>query len=171
MRPLASPVREMRAAAIIQAVGALLAVVLVVVLDRTSLGGAVVLAVLTGAVFGVAMWALAYRRFLADALAAPAPAPDDLTREQPRRTVRRALLTNVPLVVIIALLAIAVPGLAGILAGNAAGLAWIARAMLAWQSEHGALLLREPVYRTQGPDGRTGRGFIDPVDFRRADLR
>jgi hypothetical protein len=40
-----------------------------------------------------------------------------------------------------------------------------------WQLREDALLLREPRYRTQGPDGRTGRGFLDPVDFYRADLR
>jgi hypothetical protein len=171
MRALASPVREIRSAAVIQAIGAVLAVALVVILERTTAGGALVLAVLTGAVFGAGIWAFAYRRFTDAVLAAPPPAPDEPGREDPRRTLRRALLTNVPLVVIIALLAIAVPGLAGILAGNAVALAWIARRMLAWQAEHGALLLREPVYRTQGPGGRTGRGFLDPVDFYRAGLR
>jgi hypothetical protein len=171
MRPLASPVREMRAAAAIQAIGSIAAVALVVVLDRTTLTGAIVLALLTGAVFGVAMWAFAYRRFAADALGSPASAPDDLVREEPRRTLRRALLTNVPVVAFIAVLALMVPGVAGILAGNAVGLIWMARAMLAWQAAHGALLLREPVYRTQGPDGRSGRGFLDPMDFYRADLR
>ena len=171
MKPLASPVRELRVAAAVHGAGAVVAVALVVLLDRASVAGAIVLAVLGSVIFGVAVWMLAYRRFLADALAAPAPAPEDAPREEPRRTVRRTVLTNVPLVVVVMLMALLVPGVAGVLAGNAAGLYALARGMGDWQRREGALLLREARYRTQGPEGRTGRGFLDPGDFRRAQLR
>lgn len=171
MRPLASPVRELRAAAAVQAVGCLVAIVLVAVLERASVIGAVVLAALGAAVFGAAVWIAAYRRFLAEALADPPPDPDGVGREEPKRTLRRILLTNLPLVLVVVLMALLVPGVAGVLLGNAAGLALMARGMLDWQRREDALLLREPRYRTAGPDGRTGRGFLDPVDFYRADLR
>jgi hypothetical protein len=171
VRPLASPVRELRAAAAVHAVGCLVAIALVVLLDRASLVGAIVLAVLGAVVFGVAVWVVAYRRFMADALLAPAPAPDEAAREERTRTVRRTVLVNLPVAAVVVLMAILVPGVAGVLAGNAAGLWLMARGMQDWQRREGALLLREPRYRTQGPDGRTGRGFLDPVDFRRADLR
>jgi hypothetical protein len=171
MRPLASPVRELRAGAAIQAAGCAVAVALVAVLERASVVGALVLAALGAVIFGVAVWVAAYRRFLADALAAPSPDPDGVPREEPRRTVRRTVLTNLPIVAVVVLMALAVPGVAGVLLGNAAGLALMARGMLDWQRREGALLLREPRYRTSGPGGRTGRGFLDPVDFYRADLR
>jgi hypothetical protein len=171
MRPLASPVRELRAAAATHAAGCVLAVALVVVLDRASVVGAVVLAALGAVFFGVAVWFAAYRRFLADALALPSPDPDGVGREEAGRTVRRTLLWNLPIVVVVMAMALLVPGVAGVLLGNAAGLALMARGMEGWQRREDALLLREPVYRTVGPEGRTGRGFLDPVDFYRADLR
>ncbi len=171
MRPLASPVRELRAAAATNAAGCVIAVALVALLDRASFAGAIVLAVLGAVAFGVGVWFVAYRRYLADALAAPGPDPEGVGREEPRRTVVRNVLTNLPIVVVVVLMALLVPGLAGVLAGNAAGLALMAHGMLEWQRREGSLLLREPRYRTQGPGGRTGRGFVDPVDFYRADLR
>jgi hypothetical protein len=171
VRPLASPVRELRAAAAVQAAGCAVAIALVALLERASIGGAIVLAALGAAIFGGAVWLLAYRRFLADALAAPGPDPDGVGREEPTRTVRRALLTNVPIVAVVVAMAVLVPGVAGVLLGNAVGFALMSRGMLDWQRREGALLLREPRYRTTGPGGRTGRGFLDPVDFYRADLR
>jgi hypothetical protein len=171
VRPLASPVRELRTAALVQAAGCAVAIALVALLDRASLVGAVALAALGAVIFGVAVWVAAYRRFLVDALADPAPDPDGIARETPRRTLSRTLLTTLPLVVVVAGMAILVPGVAGVLLGNAVALAVMARGMRDWQLREGALLLREPRYRTHGPDGRTGRGFLDPVDFYRADLR
>jgi hypothetical protein len=171
VRPLASPVRELRAAAAIQALGCAVAVALVALLERASVVGALVLAALGAAIFGGAVWLLAYRRFLDDALAAPARDPDGVGREEPTRTLRRALLMNVPLAAVVVGMAVLVPGVAGVLLGNAVALALMARGMRDWQRREGALLLREPRYRTTGPDGRTGRGFLDPVDFYRADLR
>ena len=171
MRPLASPVRELRAAAVVQAAGCAVAIGLVALLERASVVGAIVLAALGAGIFGVAVWVAAYRRFLADALADPPPDPDGVGREVPRRTLARTLLTTLPLVIVVVGMAILVPGVAGVLLGNAVALALMARGMREWQRREGALLLREPRYRTQGPDGRTGRGFLDPVDFYRADLR
>jgi hypothetical protein len=171
MRPLASPVRELRTAAAFHGAACAVAVALVAVLERTSLVGAIVLAALGAVIFGVGVWVAAYQRFLADALAAPSPEPDGIAREAPRRTVRRTLLMNLPVVVVVMLMAMLVPGVAGVLAGNAVGLALMARGMLDWQRREDTLLLREPRYRTQGPEGRAGRGFLDPVDFYRADLR
>jgi hypothetical protein len=173
MRPLASPVRELRTAAAFHAGGCVLAVVLVAVLGRTSVVGAIVLAALGAVVFGVGVWVAAYRRFLEDALAAPDPDPEGAAREAPARTVRRTLLTNLPVVVVVVLMALLVPGVAGVLLGNAVGLGLMARGMLEWQRREDALLLREPRYRyrPQPPEGRAGRGFLDPVDFYRADLR
>ena len=171
VRPLASPVRELRAAAVVQAAGCAVAIGLVALLERASVVGAIVLAALGAGIFGVAVWVAAYRRFLADALADPPPDPDGVGREAPRRTLARTLLTTLPLVIVVMGMAILVPGVAGVLLGNAVALALMARGMREWQRREGALLLREPRYRTQGPDGRTGRGFLDPVDFYRADLR
>jgi hypothetical protein len=171
MRPLASPVRELRAGAAIQGAGCVLAIALVMVLERASIVGAIVLAALGAALFGGVVWLAAYRRFLADALAEPAPDPEGVGREEPRRTLGRIALTNLPIVAGVVLMALLVPGVAGVLAGNAVGLALMARGMREWQRREGALLLREPRYRTVGPGGRTGRGFLDPVDFYRADLR
>jgi hypothetical protein len=171
LRPLASPIRELRAAAAVHGAGAVIGVVLVVVLDRASLVGAVVLALLAAVFFGGVIWVAAYRRFLADALAGPEPASDEAARERPGRTVRRTVLTNLPVAAVVVAMALLVPGVAGVLAGNAAALYAVARGMRDWQRRESSLLLREPRYRTQGPGGRTGRGFLDPVDFRRADLR
>ena len=173
MRPLASPVRELRTAALVQGAGCVVAIVLVALLDRASVVGALVLAALGAVIFGVAVWVAAYRRFLVDALADPAPDPDGLARETPRRTLTRTLLTTLPLVIVVGGMAILVPGVAGVLLGNAVALAIMARGMRDWQLREGALLLREPRYRYRPhpPDGRTGRGFLDPVDFYRADLR
>jgi hypothetical protein len=173
VRPLASPIRELRTAAAVHGAGSIAGVVLVAVLDRASVVGAIVLALLGAVIFGAAVWLAAYRRFLADALAAPARAPDDAPREPPSRTVRRTVLTNLPVVAVVVAMALLVPGVAGVLAGNAAGLFAMARGMQAWQGREGALLLREPHYRhgPTHPEGRTGRGFLDPVDFLRADLR
>ena len=171
MKPLASPVRELRTASALYAVACAVAVVLVVVLDRASVVGAIVLTALGAVVFGVAIWVAAYGRFLRDALEAPAPDPPDAAREEPSRTVARTVLTNLPLAAVVVLMALLVPGVAGVLLGNAVCLGLMARGMVDWQRREGALLLREPRYRTQGPDGRTGRGFLDPVDFYRADLR
>jgi hypothetical protein len=171
MRPLASPVRELRTAAAFHAGACAVAVVLVAVLERASVVGAIVLAALGAVMFGLGIWIAAYHRFLADAIAAPHAQPQGVAREEPGRTVRRTLLMNLPIVVIVMLMAMLVPGVAGVLAGNAAALALMARGMLDWQRREGALLLREPRYRTQGPEGRAGRGFLDPVDFYRADLR
>jgi len=171
VRPLASPVRELRAAALVQATGCAVAIALVALLERASVVGAIVLAALGAAIFGVAVWVAAYRRFLADALADPPPDPVGVGREEPRRTLARTLLTTLPIVVVVVLMALLVPGVAGVLLGNAVALALLARGMQSWQAREGALLLREPRYRTQEPDGRTGRGFLDPVDFYRADLR
>ena len=171
MRPLASPVRELRIAALVQAGGCVVAIALVALLERASVVGAIVLACLGAAIFGVAVWLAAYRRFLADALADPPPDPHDVRREDPGRTLTRTLVTTLPLVVVVVAMALLVPGVAGVLLGNAVALALMARGMQEWQLRERALLLREPRYRTQGPDGRTGRGFLDPVDFYRADLR
>ena len=171
VRPLASPVRELRTAALVQGAGCVMAIALVALLDRASVIGALVLAALGAVIFGVGVWFAAYRRFLADALADPAPDPDGLARETPRRTLTRTLLTTLPLVIVVGGMAILVPGVAGVLLGNAVALTIMARGMRDWQLREGTLLLREPRYRTQGPDGRTGRGFLDPVDFYRADLR
>jgi hypothetical protein len=164
-------VRELRTAAAFHAAGCVVAVVLVAVLEQASVVGAIVLAALGAIVFGVGVWVAAYRRFLADAIASPSPDPEGVGREAPGRTIRRTLLMNLPVVVLVVLMALLVPGVAGVLLGNAVALGLMARGMLAWQREHDALLLREPRYRTQGPDGRAGRGFLDPVDFYRADLR
>jgi type IV secretory pathway TrbD component len=171
VRPLASPVRELRTAAVVQGAGCTVAIVLVALLERASVVGAVVLAALGAAIFGVAVWLAAYRRFLADALADPAPDPPGLRREAPGRTLTRTVVTTLPLVIVVVGMAILVPGVAGVLLGNAVALTLMARGMRDWQRREGALLLREPRYRTSGPDGRTGRGFLDPVDFYRADLR
>jgi hypothetical protein len=159
MRPLASPVRELRATAALQAGGCLVAVVLVAVLERASVAGAFTLAALGAAVFGVGVWLVLYRRLLADALADPAPDPAGAGREAPGRTLRRTLLTTLPLVLAVVLMALLVPGVAGVLLGNAVALGLMAREMRDWQHREGALLLREPRYRT------------DAVDFYRADLR
>jgi hypothetical protein len=171
LKPLASPIRELRTAAAVHGAGAVIGVVLVAALERTSVVGAIVLALLGAVFFGGGMWLLVYRRFLTDALAAPSQAADDAPRERPSRTIRRTVLAHLPIAVVVIAVALLVPGAAGVLAGGAAGLFAMARGMAAWQRREGALLLREPHYRTQGPGGRTGRGFLDPVDFRRADLR
>jgi hypothetical protein len=171
MRPLASPVRELRTTAAFHAAACAVAVALVAALERTSVVGAIVRAALGAVIFGVGVWVAAYGRFLTDAIAAPNPEPEGVAREEPRRTVRRTVLMNLPVALLVMLMAMLVPGVAGVLAGNAAALAIMARRMLDWQRREDALLLREPRYRTHGPDGRTGRGFLDPVDFYRADLR
>ena len=59
MRPLASPVRELRTAAIVQAAGCAVAIALVALLDRAGVVGAVVLAALGAVIFGVAVWVAA----------------------------------------------------------------------------------------------------------------
>jgi hypothetical protein len=171
VRPLASPIRELHAAAAVHGAGAVIGVALVAALDRASVVGALVLALLAAVFFGGVIWVAAYRRFLVDALAAPPPAPDEAARERPGRTLWRMALTNVPVAAVVVAMALLVPGVAGVLAGNAAALYAMARGMRDWQRRESALLLREPHYRTQGPGGRTGRGFLDPVDFRRSGLR
>ena len=171
MRPLASPVRELRTAAIVQGVGCAVAIALVALLDRASVVGALVLAALGAVIFGVAVWVAAYRRFLVDALADPAPDPDGLARETPRRTLTRTLLWTLPMVIVVGAMAILVPGVAGVLLGNAVALAIMAQGMRDWQSARGRSAAPRAAVRTQGSDGRTGRGFLDPVDFYRADLR
>ncbi len=56
-------------------------------------------------------------------------------------------------------MAILVPGVAGVLLGNAVALALMARGMREWQRREGALLLREPRYRTARA-GRTHRSRV-----------
>jgi hypothetical protein len=165
--PLAESARELTLSAALQAVLALAAAAGAVALG-VSVVGVLVLVGFVTVVVGLALSRLVYRRIVGDVLAAPRAAPRRAAREPAGATLRRVAIREGPLVLLIALMGLLVPGIAGIPLGNALALLAQARRVRRWEEAEGARLLRRPVYRWRAEPGTRPRGNFDPQDFFRA---
>jgi len=165
--PLAESARELTASAGVQAALALLSAAGAVALGVSVVGVLVLVGSVT-VVVAVALSRLLYPRLLGDALRAPRPAPRRAPRETPGATVRRVARREGPLIVVLALMGLLVPGIAGLPLGNAVALLVEARRVRRWEQAEGARLLRRAVYRWRAAPGERPRGNFDPGDFFRA---
>jgi hypothetical protein len=165
--PLAESRRELTASALVQGTLALASAAGAVAVG-VSLVGVLVLVGLVTVAAGLVLSRLLYRRVLGDALAAPRPAPRRARREPPGATLRRVALREGPLVLVVALMGLLVPGIAGLPLGNALALLAEARRVRRWEEAEGARLLRRAVYRWRAEPGERPRGNFDTADFFRA---
>ncbi len=142
--PLAESARELTASAAVQGTLALASAAGAVAVG-VSLAGVLVLVGSVTVVAGLVLSRLVYRRVLGDALAAPRAAPRRAPREAAGATLRRVALREGPLVLVIALMGLLVPGIAGLPLGNALALLAEARRVRRWEEAEGARLLRRAV--------------------------
>ena len=165
--PLAESARELTLSAAVQAILALAAAAGAVALG-VSVVGVLVLVGFVTVVVGLTLSRFVYRRIVGEALASPRPAPRRARREPAGATLRRVVTREGPLVLLIALMGLLVPGIAGIALGNALALLAEARRVRRWEEAEGARLLRRAVYRWRAERGARPRGNFDPQDFFRA---
>jgi hypothetical protein len=121
--------------------------------------------------FGSAMYVVAYRRYIHEALEGArevsSPERED-ARHARRRVAVRAACVNLPLTAFFLALVLSggtKGGLVGIIAGGGLTFLVHARQIRRWEKGHAVEILREPRWRWRREHGRWGRGVMDAQDF------